>query len=183
MAYNFSEFKKRIAGVEEWLQKEFSSLRTGRANPALLDSIKVESYGAWMTMSQIGSVSTEGPRTLRISPYDASQAKHVEKAIAAADLGVSVSADEKGVRVNFPELTSERRELLVKTAKSKLEEARVSLRVERDKVKSDIEKKTKANELTEDDEKRSKAEMQKFVDEANRKLDELLVKKEKEIAN
>lgn len=183
MSYNFSEFKKRIASVEEWLSKEFSSLRTGRANPALLDSVKVESYGAWMPVSQIGSVATEGPRTIRISPYDASQTKHLEKAISAANLGVSVSADEKGVRVNFPELTGERREQLVKSAKQKLEDARVSLRMERDKVKSDIEKKTKGGELTQDDEKRSKLEMQKFVDEANRKLDELLAKKEKEIAS
>ena len=91
-------------------------------------------------------------------------------------------ADEKGVRVTFPELTSERREQLIKSAKQKLEEARVTLRMERDKIKSDIEKKTKASEMTEDDEKRAKVEMQKYVDEANRALDEHLVKKEKEIA-
>ncbi len=183
MAYNFSDFKKRGAAVEEWLKKEFSSLRTGRANPALLDGVFVESYGAKVPLPQVGSVATEDPRSLRVSPWDPTQVKHIEKAIAAADLGVSVMSDERGVRVIFPELTSERREQIMKVAKTKLEEARVSLRMERDKVKSDIEKQKKENKLTEDDEKRGKLEMQKVVDEANAKLEALLEKKEKEISN
>ncbi len=181
MAYNFNAFKERIKATEEWLKKEFATLRTGRANPAILDGVYVESYGAKMPLVQVAAVSAEDARSLRISPWDASQVKHIEKAIAAANLGVSVMSDEKGVRVSFPELTSERRTQLIKSAKQKLEEARVSLRLERDKTKSDIEKAKKENAMTEDDEKRAKADMQKLVDEANGKFDEALAKKEKEI--
>ncbi len=183
MAYNFSPFKERLKAAELWLQKEFSSLRTGRANPALLDGVQVESYGAWMPIPQVGSVSIEDARTIRIAPWDASQSKHVEKAITAANLGVSCVVDEKGVRVIFPELTSERREQILKVGKQKLEEARVTLRQERDKVKNDIEKQKKDGTMREDDATRAKADMQKLIDESNARLDEMLAKKEKEISN
>jgi len=149
MAYNFSPFKAKLQSVEDWLKKEFTSIRTGRANPSLLDGILVESYGARVPLNQVGSVSTEDPRTLRISPWDASQSKDIEKAITAANLGVSCVVDDKGARVIFPELTGERRGELMKVAKQKLEEGRVSVRGERDKVKNDIEKQKKEGTMGE----------------------------------
>jgi ribosome recycling factor len=183
MAYNFSPLKDRIKEVQEWLSKEFTSIRTGRATPALLDSVQVESYGARMPISQVGSISVEDPRTLRISPWDVSQVKEIEKAIIAANLGVSVSVDDKGARVFFPELTSERRTILMKLAKERLEDARVSLRKERDQVWNEIQAKEKEGGMGEDEKFRYKDEMQKYIDEANKKLEELFEKKEKEITS
>jgi ribosome recycling factor len=182
MAYDFSKFKKQVTASEEWLKKEFASLRTGVASPSLLDSVKVESYGAPVPLSQVGSVTTEGPRTLRITAWDASQIKEIEKAIIIASLGVSVIVDDKGLRVNIPELTSERRTSIVKMAKEKLEEAKRTLRADRDIVMKDLQAKEKAGGIGEDDAFRFKNEAQKIVDDCNKKLEDLFSKKEKEIA-
>jgi len=181
MTYDFSDLKVAVSESEEWLRKEFSGLRTGRATPTLLDGIVVEAYGAKTPLPQIGAVSVEDARTLRISVWDQSLIKDVEKAITNANLGVGVSSDEKGVRVSFPELTSERREQLVKLAKERLEKARVSLRHARDEAWNDIQKKEKDGEIGEDDKFRFKEEMEKIVADGNKKLDDLAEHKEKEI--
>ncbi|MFM2357786.1 MAG: hypothetical protein RJA61_523 [Candidatus Parcubacteria bacterium] len=181
MVYNFTSFKTQIKEVEEWLKREFGSLRTGKASPAVLDIVKVESYGSLMSINQIGSVTVEDARSVRITPWDMSQAKAVEKAITTSNLGLSVTVDDKGLRVIFPELTTERRADLVKVAKAKLEEARKSVRLERDKVISDIDKKEKEGGMSEDEKFRFKAETQKIVDEANKNLETLFEKKDKEI--
>jgi len=181
MAYDFSPLKTKIADTEAWLKKEYQGIRTGRAAPALLDNVAVDAYGSKMHMSQIGSVAVEDARTLRVSVWDASLVKAVEKAITDASLGVSVSSDETSVRVSFPELTSERRDQLIKLAKAKLEEARVTLRGERDEIWSDIQAKEKEGELTEDEKFRHKDEMQKLVDAGNKTLEDLAAKKEAEI--
>lgn len=181
MAYDFSKFKKSIVGAEEWLKKEFSGIRTGQASPALLDGVKADSYGAQVPLSQIGSVMTEGPRTIRITPWDLSQAKDIEKAITLANLGVSVSTDDKGLRINFPELTEERRKEIVKIAKERLEEGKKRVRMARDEVMKELQTKEKDGSLGKDDVFRHKNEAQKFVDECNKKLEELYSKKEKEI--
>lgn len=183
MAYDFSSLKTKITDTESWLQKEFQGIRTGRAAPALLDGVLVESFGARVPLNQVGSVGVEGARTLRVSVWNADQVKDVEKAITDSDLGVGVSSDEKGVRVTFPELTAERRATLIKLAKDKLEEARVSLRGIRDDVWNDIQKKEKDGEITEDEKFRFKEEMQKMIDEANKALDASMTKKEEEIAS
>lgn len=183
MAYNFSELKTNIEGVNEWLKKEYLGIRTGRATPALLDGILVESYGSKLPISQVATVGVEDARTLRISPWDASQAKEIEKAIVDANLGISVSTDDRGSRVSFPELTAERRDVLVKLLKDKLEDARISLRSERDKVWGDIQKQQKDGEISEDEKFNYKEEMQKMIDEAGNKLEELATKKETEIQN
>ena len=182
MTYTFTTFEKRAGEIADWLAKELATIRTGRAAPALLDGIQVESYGARVPLPQAASVSVEDPRTLRISPYDAGAVKVIEKAIAEANLGVSVAADERGVRVMFPELTGERRAQLLKIAKGKLEEARVSLRGVRDEVVRDLEQKEKDGELTKDEKFRAKETLQKKVDEANEKLNGMLERKEKEIS-
>jgi ribosome recycling factor len=179
--FDFSKFKKHIAETEEWLKKEHSNVRTGRANPALLDSVRVESYGSLVPISQVGSILIEEPRTLRVSPWDASLIKAAEKAITAADLGVSVATDDKGLRVTFPELTTERRGQFVKLAKDKLEEAKKTLRGHRDDVMKELADKEKAGGVGKDDVFRFKADAQKLVDEANKKLEEQFAKKQKEI--
>lgn len=181
MAYNFSVLQNEIREAEEWLKKEFQGLRTGRATPAILDGVSVESYGARMQINQLASIAIEDAKTLRIAPWDMSQAKNIEKGINDSDLGLSVSVDEKGLRVAFPALTTERRTQFVKIAKEKLEDARVRLRAAREKVWDDIQKKEKEGGMSEDDKFRLKTEMQKMVDEANRKLEELAEKKEAEI--
>src|SRR4051812_40589555 len=101
MNYDFSNLKKRAKDIEEWLKKEQNQIRTGRATPALLDGITADVYGAKTPIAQVGSMSTEDPRTLRLSVWDASQIKSIEKAIVAANLGVSVAVDEKGIRISF----------------------------------------------------------------------------------
>lgn len=174
--------KKRFSEIVEWLDKEFSTIRTGQATPTLLDSIRVESYGAMLPLNQVGSVGIEDARTLRISPWDASQVKAVEKAIVDADLGLSVVTDSSGVRVIFPELTGERRQQLVKLAKSKLEDARVSVKAVRDDIMKTIDAAEKAGDMSQDDKFAAKEEAQKLVDAANRALEARFAEKEAEIA-
>ncbi|OGD68168.1 ribosome recycling factor [Candidatus Campbellbacteria bacterium RIFCSPLOWO2_02_FULL_35_11] len=182
MSYDFSKFKKELSEIESWLSKEYTTIRTGMASPALLDGVKVESYGSLMPINQLATVGTEDARTLRISPWDKSQVRGMEKAINDANLGVSVVSDSIGIRVIFPELTSERRVLLIKSAKEKLEKARVSLRGEREKEWEDIQKREKDGEISEDEKFRLKDDMQKIVDETNKKFEEIFAKKEKEIS-
>ena len=181
MIYDFSSFKTKLKAIEEWLAREFSNLRTGRASQALLDSVLVESYGSQMPINQLATIGTEDPRTLRIAPWDMSQAKEIEKAISVGNLGVSVVIDDKGLRVIFPELTTERRESLMKVAKAKLEDAKVSIRKERDIVWQNIQEKEKLGGMSEDDRFRFKSEMEKITQEEVKKLEDLVVRKEKEI--
>jgi len=183
MSYDFSPLKKRTDKVKEWLAGEFALIRTGRAAPAILDSIKINSYGAMTPINHVGTVSVEDARTLRVVPWDKGHVKVIEKAINDAGLGLSVNSSEDGVRVIFPELTAERRQGLTKLARGKLEEARMSLRQERDEVWSDIQKKEKEGSLTEDEKFRFKEDMQKIIDTANKELDDMLLRKEREISN
>jgi ribosome recycling factor len=174
-------YQSRLTEVISWLQKEFVSIRTGQATPALLDGIKVETYGSFMPLIQIGSVGIEDARTLRIVPWDLSQVPAVERAIRESDLGVSVMSDSSGLRVGFPDLTSERRQQLVKVAKGKLEEARIAVRSVRDDVMKSIEVALKANEITEDDKHAEREKVQKAVDHTNRTLEAVFEKKDAEI--
>ncbi len=183
MAYNFEQLKHAIVETESWLKKEFASLRTGRASPAILDIVTVESYGSRMQINQVAGISIEDVRTIRIVPWDMSQVKAIEKAIIDSNLGLSVSVDDKGVRAIFPELTSERRMSLVKVLKQKTEEAKITLRKERDRVKTDIEAKEKEGGMGEDEKFRHIADMQKLIDEGNAKLEASAEKKETEIMN
>ncbi|MCE9628812.1 MAG: ribosome recycling factor [Candidatus Vogelbacteria bacterium] len=181
MAYNFSPFKTQIEEIKTWLLGEFAMLRTGRATPTLLDSVMIDSYGSKMPIKHVANISSEDPKTLRITPWDASQIKAIETGIAASNIGVSTSPDSTSIRVIFPDLTEERRKMLVKLVGEKLEDARVSLRKEREKVTNDLNNQKKEGEISEDDLHRSKEELQKLVDEANRGLEGLADKKEVEI--
>ena len=181
MTYNFSSFKTRTGEIEEWFKKELSLLRTGRATSAVLDSITVESYGSQTPIAHIGSVSMEDARTLRIAPWDKTQVKKIEGAIQKADLGLSVTTDESGLRVIFPELTGERRAQIIKLLKDKLEDARISLRKEREELLGDFKSQEKSGEMSEDEHFRAKEELQKIIDAANARFEDLAGKKEKEI--
>jgi ribosome recycling factor len=177
MSYNTTNFKSELKKVEEWLSKEYSGVHSGRATPMILDNINVESYGSYMPIKNIASVTIEDPKTLRIAPWDKNQIKGIESAISAANLGLSVVSDSDGVRAIFPMLTTENRTKLVKILKEKLEDARISVRQER---QAEIDKTT---DLPEDDEKRAKEDIQKCVDESNQNLEAVFAKKEIEVMN
>jgi ribosome recycling factor len=174
-------FLKKLKNVEEWLAAEYSGIRTGQATPALLDSIKVQSYGSLMPLNQIGSIGVEDARTLRLSCWDSSVIPAVEKAITEADLGVSVATDSAGLRIIFPELTSERRVQLLKLAKNKLEDGRVRVRGARDDAMKSLDAEEKAGGMGKDEKFAKKDQIQKKVDETNAKLEQFFDAKELEI--
>ncbi|MDO8183396.1 MAG: ribosome-recycling factor [bacterium] len=175
MSYDFSQFKARAGEVGEWLLREYGNIRTGRATPAILDAVQVESYGAKVPVKHVANISLEDARTLRVVPWDKNQTKALESGVSAANLGLSVVADGEGLRVIFPELTGERREQFIKVVKEKMEEARVSLRKEREKALSEI------NNLPEDDKFRTREQLQKLIDEWNDKFLAWAEKKESEL--
>lgn len=181
MAYDFNPFKKQIISTEEWLKKEFQQIRTGQASPAVLDVVKVDVYGAPMGLKEVASVMIEGARTLRVTPWDKAQVKEIEKAIAVSNLGLSVVVDDQGLRVNFPELTSDRRAQIAKMAKEKLEDAKKQLRQHRDVVIKDLDAREKSGAMGKDDVFRGKKDAQKLVDDCNKKLESEYEKKEKEL--
>lgn len=183
MAYDFKPLDKKITDITERLAKELAGVRTGRANPGVLDGVFLEVYGSRMAIHQVATITVEDARSLRIAPWDQSNAKEIEKAITLANLGISVGADEKGVRVFFPELTAERRAALLKAAKEKVEASRVALRAVRDEVWSAIQRRERNGDMPEDDKFRAKDDMQKRVDAAGKKFDEALARKEKELSN
>lgn len=182
MTYNFSPFKQSSNDLQEWLKKEYSTIRTGRATPAILDGVNVEAYGSFMPINQLANITVEDARMIRISPWDTTQTKSIEKAIVASGLGLSVAVDGSGLRIMFPELTSDRRTALLKIAKQKLEDAKVTLRGEREKILKDVEAQEKIGDISEDEKFRTKAELQKMIDEAGFTLEALYTKKEKEIS-
>jgi len=181
MQYNFSQFKTDLKRVEDRLAKEYGSIHTGRASPMILDSVIVESYGSHQPLKNVASINIEDARTLRVAPWDKNQIKAIEKAIIASNLGLSVALDDAGARVIFPQLTTETRTSLVKVLKERLEESRINVRQERDKVWNDVQAKEKDGKLTEDEKFKAKEELQKVIDAANKNLENLFEKKEKEI--
>ncbi len=179
MAYSFSDFSTQGKEIIEWLKREYTGISTGRATPAILDLVSVESYGSRTAIPHVASVTIEDPRTLRVAPWDKSQVKIIEKALYDADLGLSVSVDDGGLRIFFPQLTTERRAQLVKVLKDRLEDGRVKVRMLRQETQKDIE----AQNLPEDDAKRANDELQKKVDEYNGLLEDVFTKKEAEVMN
>lgn len=177
MQYNFSNFKTELKKVEEFLGKEYRELNIGRASPMVLDSITVESYGSFVPLKNVASVSVEDPKTLRITVWDKTQVKGIEKAIAGANLGLSVAVDDAGMRVIFPQLTTESRQTLVKVLKEKLEEQRIAVRKSREGVLKEMEN---AN-MTEDEMFNAKEELQKIINEANATLEATFEKKQTEV--
>lgn len=182
MAFDFNKLKKNIDETSEHLINEFSNIRTGRAVPALLDSMRVDVYGARTPLRDIASVSVEDARTLRVSVWDISLLKAVEKAVADANMGVSTATDDQGVRVIFPDLSAERRAMLVKLVGEKLEQAKVTIRHHRSDTLHEIEALKKDGEMSEDELSRFKKELQKEIDAGVESLEKLTVQKQKEIS-
>ena len=160
---------------------DFASVRAGRANAAVLDRIMVDYYGSPTPIQQIAAISSPDPRSLVIAPWDATAVKAIEKAIQNSDLGINPQNDGKSIRLNFPQLTEERRKELVKQIRKYAENGKVAVRnIRRDAMEA-FKKKEKASEITEDDLKQAEKDLQKLTDESCKKLDELLAKKEKEL--
>lgn len=182
MAYDFSKLKEQIKETEEWLGRELSGVRTGRATPMLLDGVRPEAYGTRTPIAQLANISVEDARTLRVIPWDKELLKTLEKGITEADLGISVSVDDQGLRISFPELTGERRTQLSKIAGEKTEQARVTLRGHRTEAIKELEAAEKEGGMGKDDVARYKDEIQKLIDAGNESLAKHLEKKEGEIA-
>ncbi len=172
--YDLANLKENLQKVVAWLKGEYGSIHTGQASPVILDTIKIESYGSMQPVKNVASIQMEDPRTLRVVPWDRNHVSLIDKAIVAADLGLSVSVDGNGMRVHFPQLTEETRAKIVKVLKQKLEDARVSVRKEREATIKDIE----TTIASEDAQKSTKDQLQKLVDETNRQLEEVFKTKE-----
>ena len=181
MQYDFTKYKNELKSAEDFLAKEYAQLNVGRASPMIFDSIMVDSYGSKVLVKNIASIAIEDPKTLRIGPWDKNQIKEIEKAIITSNLGLSTAVDDSGIRVIFPQLTSENRQKLVKVLKEKLEDQRIVVRKIRESAWNDIQEKEKNGELTEDEKFRNKEELQKIINKANKNLEEIFSKKEKEV--
>jgi ribosome recycling factor len=171
----------RMQGAIDTLGREFAGVRTGRASAALVESIRVDYYDTPTPIPQVASVSVPDPRTLLIQPWDASLLSKIEKAIQKSDLGLTPSNDGKLVRLTMPPLNEERRKQLAKAVGKLAEEGRVAVRNIRREAKDKLRALGKDKKISEDDEKRGEAELQKLTDRFVQRIDELLKKKEKEI--
>jgi ribosome recycling factor len=181
MAYNFSDAEKRKGDITEWLAGEYRSISTGRATPSVLDLVHIDLYGARTPIAHTGSINIEDPRTLRVAPWDKTIIGAMEKAINDADLGLSVSSDDQGLRVHFPALTTETRQKLVKLLKDRLEDARIRVRSLREDINKDIDAQSKEGAYGEDERMRYREQMQSIVDGANAELEGMFEKKEREV--
>ena len=181
--YDFTQTKKKGEEIKDWMKKESSTLRTGRATPALVENIPIDSYGSRVPLKHVASISVEDARTLRISPWDAGTLKNIEHAIISSNLGIQPIADKQSVRVTMPELTEERRRALIKILYDKLEEAKISLKLAREEAWKNIQEKERNGEIPEDDKFRLKDELQKIIDGISREIEEIARKKELEIRN
>jgi ribosome recycling factor len=165
----------------EALRREFSSVRTGKASPALLDTIRVDAYGSMVPLNQVATVSAPEPRMLVVQPWDRSMIGPVEKAIQTSDLGLNPSNDGKIVRVPIPALTEERRREYVRLLHKMAEEARVSVRHGRKEANDEVKRLQKDGEISEDEGRRRVDDVQKQTDKHIQSIDDLLRHKEAEV--
>lgn len=163
------------------LEHEYSTIRAGRANPAVLDKIVVDYYGTPTPIQQMAAVSVSEARNLIIQPWDVSQIKPIEKAILASDIGINPSNDGKAIRLSFPQLTEERRKDIVKQISKYAEEAKVTIRNVRRDTLEKFKTMKKNNEITEDDLKGFEKDVQKMTDKFCEEIDKIAAAKEKEI--
>ncbi len=176
-------FKNDLKIIEESLKIEFSSLRVGRATPALVENILVDCYGSKVPVKQLASISIPEPRILIIEPWDRTVLPNLEKAILASDLNLNPIVDKNLIRINIPALTEERKLSLIKIIGSKLEETKIKYRGSRDKMIKEINELFDAKKITEDEKFKIKEEVQKLIDLTNQNLENLLKLKEEEIKN
>jgi ribosome recycling factor len=179
--YDLNELKRRMQGAMAVLKQELSGLRTGRASPHLLDHVQADAYGSHMPLNQLATISIPEPRLISVQVWDKSMVHAVEKAISAANLGLTPATDGQMIRLRIPELNEERRKELVKVAHKYAEAARIAVRhVRRDGLDL-LKKLEKDHKISEDDGKRSSGEVQKATDAMITEIDQTLSHKEKEI--
>lgn len=172
---------EKMDKVVERLEVNFSEIRAGRANPAILNKVQVEYYGAMSPLTQIASVSVPEARLIVIQPWDKSLLSQIVRAIEMAEIGINPMNDGQVIRLNFPELTEERRKDLVKEVKKLSEESKVAIRnVRRDEMDL-VKLQLKNSEISEDEAKSDEAKIQKKTDDYVAKIDEITAKKEKDI--
>lgn len=181
--FSIKEYQESVDNVLAWLSSEYKSIQTGRASPVVLDNVSIEQYGSRMPIMHVATINIEDPKTLRVVPFDKGAIKDIEKSVYDADLGLSVSIDDGGLRIHFPALTTETRAKMVKVLKDKQEEARVRVRSVREDANKSIENKKKNGELSEDEAFRSKDEVQEMVNTANSSIEGIFSKKENEVMN
>lgn len=163
------------------LTNELKKVRTGRAQVSMLDSIKVNYYGQPTPLNQVAAVSTPDAKSFLISPWEASVLKEIEASIVKSDIGMTPQNDGKVIRLKVPELTEERRKDLVKHIKKIVEDARIAVRMSRREANDELKRAAKDKEISEDDQKRSEAEIQKLTDDYIAKIDKISDDKEKEL--
>lgn len=175
------QFEEKMSKSLESLEAEYANIRAGRANPNILNKLKVEYYGVPTPMQQVGNISVPEARTIVITPWEASLLKEIEKSILCSDLGLTPNNDGKSVILNFPELTEERRKDLVKDIKKKGENTKVAIRNVRRDANDYFKKQLKANEISEDEQKDYEDQVQKLTDKYVDKVEAAIENKSKEI--
>ncbi len=181
MKGNYSEYETKMNKTISVYTEDLAAIRAGRANPAVLDKIKVDYYGASTPIQQIAGISVPEPRTITIQPWDASALNLIEKAIQSSDLGINPMNDGKLIRINFPPLTEERRKELVKDVHKKCESTKVIIRNIRRDAMDHFKAQKKASEITEDDLKDIEKDIQDLTDSKCKEIDSISAAKEKEI--
>ncbi|MBI1957180.1 MAG: ribosome recycling factor [Candidatus Niyogibacteria bacterium] len=181
MTYSFSSFDGELKRIKEHFSGELSSLRTGRANPAIVKDILVDAYGSKMKLEGVASITTQDARTLVIQPWDKGVVAAIESAIRNSNLGIQPVVDKDVIRVILPSLTGERREQLMKLVGEKSEDARIASRKARDEIWKDIQAQEREKKMSEDEKFRAKDELQKKIDHFNRELDDVAERKRTEI--
>ncbi len=174
-------FEDNMEKTLNHLREEFGGIRAGRANPKVLDKIRVDYYGTPSSLQQVANVSVPEPRIIQIQPWETKLIRDIEKAINMSDLGINPTNDGRVIRLVFPELTEERRKDLSKDVKKKGDAAKVAIRNIRRDANDTFKKMNKANELTEDDQKNAEQKMQKLTDKYIEKIDKEVEAKTKEI--
>lgn len=173
--------EEHMRGVIEATKREFVAVRTGRANPAILDRVVVDYYGVPTPLNQVGNVLAPEPRLLVIQPWEKKMLGAIEKAILKSDLGLVPNNDGNMIRISIPPLTAERRQDLVKLVRKEAEEKRVAIRNLRREANEKVKAMQKAGEVTEDQEKKALDDIQKLTDKYIEEIDKLLAAKEREI--
>ena len=176
-----SDAKARMNASVETVRRELAAMRTGRASLSMLDNVRVDYYGTPTPLNQVGNLSTPDPTLIQVQPWDAKLLGAIEKAIRQSDLDLNPQNDGKIIRIPIPQLNEERRKLLVKNAHKHAEEGRVAIRNVRRDVNDHLKKLMKDHEVSEDDEKRAVADVQKLTDQHIAEIDGILKKKETEI--
>ncbi|MGD8868213.1 MAG: ribosome recycling factor [Gemmatimonadales bacterium] len=175
------ETRKRMEETVEAVRREFASVRTGKATPALLEHVRVEAYETQMPLEQLATISAPEPRLLVVQPWDKTVMDSIERALRSSDLGLNPSNDGTVIHVPIPPLNEERRKELVKVLHKMAEEGRVSLRAARRGANDDIKEQIKSGDLSEDEGHRTLDDVQKLTDEYVAKVDALLKAKEEEV--